>query len=61
MSKTGAPAVGVIMGSDSDYDVMRAAAEALAEFGVAHEVRVVSARRSTWPSTPRPRPGGGCG
>jgi 5-(carboxyamino)imidazole ribonucleotide mutase len=41
-----APAVGVIMGSDSDYTVMRAAADALAEFGVAHEVRVVSAHRT---------------
>jgi 5-(carboxyamino)imidazole ribonucleotide mutase len=38
--------VGVIMGSDSDYGVMRAAADALAEFGVAHEVRVVSAHRT---------------
>src|SRR5262245_3327693 len=34
------------MGSDSDWSVMRAAAEALAEFGVAHEVRVVSAHRT---------------
>jgi 5-(carboxyamino)imidazole ribonucleotide mutase len=38
--------VGVIMGSDSDYGVMRAAADALADFGVAHEVRVVSAHRT---------------
>jgi 5-(carboxyamino)imidazole ribonucleotide mutase len=38
--------VGVIMGSDSDYTVMGAAAEALAEFDVAHEVRVVSAHRT---------------
>jgi 5-(carboxyamino)imidazole ribonucleotide mutase len=38
--------VGVIMGSDSDYGVMGAAAEALAEFDVAHEVRVVSAHRT---------------
>jgi len=38
--------VGVIMGSDSDFEVMDAAAEALAEFGVAHEVRVVSAHRT---------------
>jgi len=38
--------VGVIMGSDSDYSVMSAAAEALAEFDVAHEVRVVSAHRT---------------
>jgi 5-(carboxyamino)imidazole ribonucleotide mutase len=41
-----APVVGVIMGSDSDYDVMGAAAKALAEFDVAHEVRVVSAHRT---------------
>jgi 5-(carboxyamino)imidazole ribonucleotide mutase len=38
--------VGVIMGSDSDWPVMRAAAEALDEFGVAHEVSVVSAHRT---------------
>jgi 5-(carboxyamino)imidazole ribonucleotide mutase len=38
--------VGVVMGSDSDLRVMGAAAEALAEFGVAHEVRVVSAHRT---------------
>ncbi|MFI5843462.1 5-(carboxyamino)imidazole ribonucleotide mutase [Catenuloplanes sp. NPDC051500] len=34
------------MGSDSDWPVMRAAAEALDEFGVAHEVRVISAHRT---------------
>jgi 5-(carboxyamino)imidazole ribonucleotide mutase len=34
------------MGSDSDWPIMRAAAEALAEFGVAYEVRVVSAHRT---------------
>jgi 5-(carboxyamino)imidazole ribonucleotide mutase len=34
------------MGSDSDWSVMAAAAETLAEFGIAHEVRVVSAHRS---------------
>lgn len=38
--------VGVIMGSDSDWQVMRAAAQALDEFGVAHEVSVVSAHRT---------------
>jgi 5-(carboxyamino)imidazole ribonucleotide mutase len=38
--------VAVIMGSDSDYDVMGAAAETLTEFGVVHEVRVVSAHRT---------------
>ncbi|WP_091459057.1 5-(carboxyamino)imidazole ribonucleotide mutase [Micromonospora inyonensis] len=38
--------VGLIMGSDSDWPTMRAAAEALDEFGVAHEVGVVSAHRT---------------
>jgi 5-(carboxyamino)imidazole ribonucleotide mutase len=38
--------VGVIMGSDSDWPTMRAAAEALDEFGVEHEIRVVSAHRT---------------
>ena len=41
-----APLVGIIMGSDSDLPVMRAAHEALVEFGVAAEVRVVSAHRT---------------
>jgi 5-(carboxyamino)imidazole ribonucleotide mutase len=40
------PVVGVVMGSDSDLAIMTAAAEALAEFGVSHEVRVVSAHRT---------------
>ena len=40
------PLVGVIMGSDSDFDVMSAAAEALTEFAVPFEVRVVSAHRT---------------
>jgi 5-(carboxyamino)imidazole ribonucleotide mutase len=40
------PDIGVIMGSDSDYDVMSAAVEALREFEVPHEVRVVSAHRT---------------
>ncbi len=39
------PVVGIIMGSDSDWPVMSAAAEALKEFDVPHEVRVVSAHR----------------
>jgi 5-(carboxyamino)imidazole ribonucleotide mutase len=37
--------VGIVMGSDSDWPVMKAAAEALAEFGVGHEADVVSAHR----------------
>ncbi len=40
------PLVAVVMGSDSDWSVMSAAAEALTEFGIAHEVQVVSAHRS---------------
>ncbi|HEY2203530.1 MAG TPA: 5-(carboxyamino)imidazole ribonucleotide mutase [Pseudonocardia sp.] len=40
------PVVGVIMGSDSDWSVMSAAAEALTEFEVPHEVAVVSAHRT---------------
>ncbi len=39
------PLVGVVMGSDSDWPVMSAAAEVLAEFGVEHEADVVSAHR----------------
>jgi 5-(carboxyamino)imidazole ribonucleotide mutase len=38
--------VGVIMGSDSDWPVMSAAAEALTEFGVSYEVGVYSAHRT---------------
>jgi 5-(carboxyamino)imidazole ribonucleotide mutase len=38
--------VGVVMGSRNDYAVMRGAVEVLREFGVAHEVRVVSAHRT---------------
>ena len=40
------PLVAVVMGSDSDWTVMKAAAAALVEFGVAHEVEVVSAHRT---------------
>jgi 5-(carboxyamino)imidazole ribonucleotide mutase len=39
-------AVGIIMGSQSDWDTMRHAAETLDELGVAHEVKVVSAHRT---------------
>ena len=40
------PLVGIIMGSDSDLAVMEAASDVLKQFGVAHEVTVVSAHRS---------------
>ncbi len=40
------PVVGIIMGSDSDLDIMSEAAKVLDEFGVTYEVRVVSAHRT---------------
>ena len=40
------PLVGIIMGSDSDWPTLKGAAEVLEEFGVPHEVRVVSAHRT---------------
>ena len=40
------PLVGVVMGSKSDYAVMEAVVDMLLEFGVPHEVRVVSAHRT---------------
>jgi 5-(carboxyamino)imidazole ribonucleotide mutase len=40
-----APLVGVVMGSSSDWETLRAAAEILTEFDVSHELRVVSAHR----------------
>lgn len=39
------PVVGIVMGSSSDWDTMKAAAQILADFGVPHEARVVSAHR----------------
>ena len=46
MSDQQRPLVGVIMGSKSDWETMKAAADTLAQFGVAHECRVVSAHRT---------------
>ncbi len=40
-----APLVGVLMGSSSDWETLKTAADLLAEFGVPHEARVVSAHR----------------
>src|ERR1700761_1848018 len=40
------PLVGIVMGSKSDWDVMKTAADTLEKFGVAHEARVMSAHRS---------------
>jgi len=46
MKQTPKPIVGIIMGSDSDWPTMKAAADACAEFGISHEVRVISAHRT---------------
>ncbi|MFI8392053.1 5-(carboxyamino)imidazole ribonucleotide mutase [Streptomyces sp. NPDC085540] len=45
MSTTAAPVIGIVMGSDSDWPVMEAAAQALDEFEIPYEVDVVSAHR----------------
>ena len=41
-----APLVGIIMGSDSDYDTVEPAAQTLREFGIPYEIAVVSAHRT---------------
>jgi 5-(carboxyamino)imidazole ribonucleotide mutase len=46
MKNTTKPLVGIIMGSDSDWPTLKAAAEVCTEFEVPHEVRVVSAHRT---------------
>src|SRR3954470_19810115 len=43
---TAHPLVGVIMGSESDREVMQGAVDVLNDFGVEHEVRIVSAHRT---------------
>src|SRR5499427_8501445 len=45
VSSTESPVVGVLMGSSSDWETLQHAAAILAEFGVPHECRVVSAHR----------------
>jgi len=40
------PLVGILMGSDSDWPTMKAAAEAIAEFGIGSEAKVISAHRT---------------
>ena len=42
----GKPLVGIVMGSTSDWEVMQHAARSLADFGVPHEARVLSAHRT---------------
>ena len=45
-ASTAGPVVSVVMGSDSDWNVMSEASVALTEFGIRHEVEVVSAHRT---------------
>lgn len=45
MNNQNSTQVGILMGSDSDWPVMKAAAEALTEFGIGSEARVISAHR----------------
>jgi 5-(carboxyamino)imidazole ribonucleotide mutase len=45
-NSSGKPLVGILMGSDSDWPTMKAAADVLAEFGIASEARVISAHRT---------------
>jgi 5-(carboxyamino)imidazole ribonucleotide mutase len=45
MSKNNSPQIGILMGSDSDWPTMKAAAEALKEFGIVSEAKVISAHR----------------
>jgi len=46
MPMTSSPPVGIVMGSDSDWPKIRDVAEALEQFGVAHEIQVMSAHRT---------------
>ena len=46
MPEANMPLVGIVMGSDSDWPKIRAAADALEELGVLYEVRVMSAHRT---------------
>ena len=40
------PLVGIVMGSDSDWEIVKTAREVLIKFGIAHEMRVISAHRT---------------
>ena len=45
-SKTDKPLIGILMGSDSDWTVMKAATDVCAQFGIASETTVISAHRT---------------
>src|ERR687895_410633 len=46
MAKSGQPKVGILMGSDSDLEVMREAGKRLDDFGISYETRIISAHRT---------------
>ncbi len=46
MSKDKNPIVGIVMGSDSDWPIMKLASEVLNEFNITHESKIVSAHRT---------------
>ena len=46
MSEDKNPKVGIVMGSDSDWPIMKLASEILDEFNIAHESKIVSAHRT---------------
>tara|TARA_B100000575_G_scaffold182556_1_gene146663 strand:+ start:1048 stop:1542 length:495 start_codon:yes stop_codon:yes gene_type:complete len=46
MSKDKNPIIGIVMGSDSDWPIMKLAAEVLNEFNIPHESKIVSAHRT---------------
>ena len=45
LTQTSSPVIGIVMGSNSDWPTMQAAAKVLKDFGVPFEARVVSAHR----------------
>jgi 5-(carboxyamino)imidazole ribonucleotide mutase len=45
-TNTSLPIVSIIMGSDSDLYIMKEASEALSDFGIPHEIKIVSAHRT---------------
>ena len=61
MALSSAPLVGIIMGSQSDWETLRHAAETLDALGVPHEARIVSAHRTRTGCASMPRRRGDAG
>ena len=45
MTDLNAPAVAIVMGSTSDWEMMKPAVDVLKSFGIAHEIKILSAHR----------------